>query len=217
MTASIDPDARRSSPLTAWSTRLAAANTGRFTIRELPFRTQINLRGNVTDAAFSAAARGVLGHALPEQPNTWTGDADTQVLWLGPDEWLIAAGDGRSEALASAFRAALRSMHHAVIDVSANRTTIEIAGTDTRTVLAKGCSLDMHARSFGPRSTAQTLLAQTQVILQCLNAPAQFPAKFHLYVRNSFAHYLAGWLLDAAAECAASEALDGGRIGSRLA
>jgi sarcosine oxidase subunit gamma len=212
VTASTDSAPRRTSPLAAWSTRFAEASNARFTVCELAFLAQINLRGSSADPSFSAGVGAVLGYAIPERPNGWTGDANSQVIWLGPDEWLVVAGDGRNEELVASLQDTLRAVRHAVTDVSANRTIIDIAGTDTRTVLAKGCSLDMHARSFGPRSAAQTLLAQTQAMLQCMDAPAQF----RLYVRNSFAQYLAAWLMDAAAECAASRGLDAERLSTRL-
>jgi sarcosine oxidase gamma subunit len=40
------------------------------------------------------------------------------------------------------------------------------------------------------------LLAKAQVIIERLNADLAF----HLYIRTSFASYVAEWLLDAAAE-----------------
>ena len=204
----------RSSPLSGWTARFAAASATptQFAIREQPFLTQINLRGDSANAAFGAGIRGVLGCDLPMAANTWTGTADGQVIWLGPDEWLVVAADGRHESLVPALRAALGGMHHAITDVSANRTTIEISGDEARLVLAKGCTLDLHAESFGPHKAAQTLLAKSQVILQGMGAPSAF----RLYVRNSFAHYLATWLTGAAAECAASRKLDADRITSRL-
>jgi sarcosine oxidase subunit gamma len=212
VTASTEAIERRSSPLELWSTRLAAASNDGFAIREMAFLTQVNLRGNATDPAFSGGVNAVLGYALPGCPNGWAGDADSQLIWLGPDEWLVVAGDGRNEALVAALQDKLRAVHHSATDISANRTVIEISGAYSRPVLAKGCTLDMHARAFHPRSAAQTQLAQTQAILQCMDEPAQF----RLYVRNSFAQYLAAWLLDAAAECAASRELEGERISSRL-
>ena len=217
MTASTEmpvQDAGRSSPLSAWPARLAAASAtpGRFTIRELPYATQINLRGAIADPAFAGAVRSVRGLDLPARPNAWTGTADCQVIWLGPDEWLVVAADGVNESLVPALRNALLGVHHAVIDVSANRTTIEIAGQNARLVLGKGCPLDLHARSFGPRNAAQTLLAKSQVILQCMDTPSLF----RLYVRNSFAQYVAAWITDAAAECSASGGLDTERIVTRL-
>ena len=81
-----------------------------------------------------------------------------------------------------------------VVDVSANRTVIELSGPRARELLAHGCSLDLHPRSFGPGDCAQTLLAQTAVILwQTDDAPT-----FKIFVRASFAAHLTRWLADAA-------------------
>ena len=205
---------RRSSPLSGWTERFdaACASPGQFAIRELPYLTQVNLRGDVANAAFAGAVRGVIGIDLPMAANTWLGTSNCQAIWLGPDEWLVVAADGRSESLLAALHAALGGVHHAVTDISANRTTIEITGPEARMVLSKGCTLDLHAHSFGARKAAQTLLAKSQVILQAMDAPASF----RLYVRNSFAHYLATWLTGTAAECAASRKLDADRLASRL-
>ena len=82
-----------------------------------------------------------------------------------------------------------------------------------RVVLAKGCPLDLHGSAFKPPQSAQTLLAKSQVILQCVDARPVF----RLFVRLSFANYIAEWLLDAAAELAASRTIDTQRISNRLA
>ena len=199
MTASTD----RRSALEGWSAQFSAASKApeTFAIRELPFTTQINLRGDSTVAA--------PGFELPFAANTWSGTPGRSALWLGPDEWLIVAPEGMNESIVSTLRT---GMHVAVTDLSASRTVIEIAGTYARVVLAKGCPLDLHARAFGPPQCAQTLLAKAQIILQCTDARPVF----HLYVRNSFAAYVAEWLMDAAAECDASHAIDAERIASRF-
>lgn len=205
----------RASPLAAWPARFAAASVSAtdFTIRELPFTTQINVRGNAADAAFAAATQAVLGHGLPAAANTWAGTAERAALWLGPDEWLVVAPDGMNESIVAALRNSLDGQHAAVTDVSANRTVIEIAGSHARAVLGKGCPLDLHARAFSPPQTAQSLLAKAQILLQC----ADIRPAFRLYVRISFAPYVAEWLIDAATEFAASRGLDAQRIAARLA
>lgn len=209
MTASTD----RVSPLAGWSSRFASASAvpGQFSIREVPFATQINLR--VDAGAHGAKAASVLDCELPLAANTWIAGKDTSVLWLGPDEWLIVAPDGRSDALITSLDNSLGSVHHAVTDLSANRTIIEIAGSDARVVLAKGCPIDLHGAAFKPPQCAQTLIAKSQMLLQCMNA---LPV-FRVLVRISFAPYVAEWLLDAAAELAASRNIDTQRIAGRLA
>lgn len=203
---------RRASPLAGWSERFAAvsADPARFAIRELAFTTQLILRGDRADAAFCAAVRHASGVELPVEANTWSGAADRGALWLGPDEWLLTAPDEARDALLAALGGALRGSHHALVDVSANRTLIGVSGDCARAVLAKGCALDLHARAFAAGRCAQTLLAKAQVILQC------GPDMLHLHVRNSFADYLARWLTDAAAETRASHALDAARLAARL-
>jgi sarcosine oxidase subunit gamma len=134
------------------------------------------------------------------------------VLWLGPDEWLVVSHDGGPRDIELQLRTALRGLHAAITDVSANRTVIEIAGSHARLVLAKGCPLDLHATRFSRPHVAQTLLARAQMILQCTDDAAQF----RLFVRNSLAAYVAQWLLDAAEECFASRSLGTDRVAARL-
>jgi len=204
----------RRSPLSAHAPLLAAASAdpSRFAMRELAFAAQLNLHGDPSDASFTEAARGLMGCPLPVAANTWTGAPGKGALWLGPDEWLVVAPDAERRALESALRAALAGRHHSVVDVSANRTVLELSGADARAVLAKGCTLPLHAAAFATPQCAQTVLAKSQVLLQaCGTTPV-----FRLYVRNSFAHYVAQWLADAAVESAASKDLDSDRIAARL-
>jgi len=213
---------KRVSPLTAWCERFAAASraTDHFVIREAPFFTQINLRGkNATEAtepartSFARAVYSIVRLDLPDVANIWTAAGDCSALWLGPDEWLVVAPDGRQDDLVAALRNALQGVHHSITDVSASRTAIEIAGADARLVLAKGCPLDLHGERFKPPQLAQTLLAKAHLIIQCIDACPSF----RLWVRNSFARYVAEWLVDAATESAASRSLDSDRIAARLA
>ena len=74
--------------------------------------------------------------------------------------------------------------------------TLALSGPRARQVLMKGCRLDLHPRAFAPGACVQTALARAQMILhQTDDDPS-----FEITVRNSFAHYLATWLLDAMAE-----------------
>ena len=177
----------RISALAGWAAQFAAASTdpARFSVRELPFVAQIGLRGTTNQEA-----------------NTWTDSGDRHLLWLGPDEQLMTADD--------ALRQKLLQIPGAV-DLSASRAVLELSGADARSVLAKGCTLDLRGPSFRAPQCAQTLLARSSVILQALDGPA-----FRIFVRNSFSDYLAEWLLDAAAETRASLGLDAERIATRL-
>jgi len=176
------------------------ASTDRAGFRRLSLALQLNLRGDPGNPGFVAAVAGVIGAALPVTANTWVQGRQCMALWLGPDEWLLTAPDGDPAALEAALHAALRGLHHAVVDVSASRQVLELSGAHARGILAKGCALDLHAQAFAPPQCAQTLLAKAQVILQCVDASPCF----RIHVRLSYADYLEAWLADATAETAAA-------------
>lgn len=162
-------------------------------IAELPFTSAVNLRADPSDAAVAE----VLGGPLPSEPNTVATLRGRHALWLGPDEWLVVGGpDGDAPELVARLHAALAGSRGSAVDVSANRTTIELTGDRATDLLEKGCQLDLHPRAFSAGRCAQTMVAKAQVILwQTDQAPT-----YRLLVRGSFAGYLAAWLTDAARE-----------------
>lgn len=161
-------------------------------LRELPFLAQINLRGR-PDKRFTVLIEATLGCPLPLLPNTVREGNSLSVLWLGPDEWLVVGPADTEWQIEGVLNDALAGVHASVVDVSASRTVLELSGPKAREVLAKGCALDLHPRSFGPGRCAQTLLAKAQIILR---QTADDPV-YQLFVRSSFARYLAAWLDDA--------------------
>ena len=134
----------------------------------LPPRTVINLRGPEADAGFFAALGEVFGVAPPRQVNQWRGDDERFVISLGPDEWLVIASTDDPRQLEQRMRAARADDPWlSVVDVSHNYTVLTLAGPAARETLSKGCSIDLHARAFGPGRCAQTLLARTRALLEC--------------------------------------------------
>ena len=159
----------------------------------VPFLTQLSLRLDPTSPAVPAIEQ-ILGHPLPA-PCTFTRSEQADVLWLGPDEFLILAPtDARSE-LPQQLRAAIGDEFASVIDVSAQRTTLRLSGPLARDILARGCAIDLDPRTSPTGTCVQTLLAQTGVILLVDN-----PTSISLLVRPSFAPYLTAWLSDACTE-----------------
>jgi sarcosine oxidase, subunit gamma len=184
------------SPLAGFADGLAAAGDApeRIRLAEVPFLTQITLRVAPVSSAARAMA-DVIGAPLPTAPNTTCICGDVEVLWMGPDEWLVIASAG-ADRLLEALEQAVGADHATVVDVSDQRTAIDVAGADARDLLLKGCALDLDPRSFGVGCCAQTLLARTSVVL----VPRSDEPAYRVFVRASFAEYLAEWLLDAAAE-----------------
>ena len=188
-------EATRRSPLAEYADRfasLAHSSGGRLELREVPFLTQINLRVDPSDSALMKAAGEALGVDLPLHPNTVASSSNRSVLWLGPDEWLVVA---RADQLAMMARRGEKvGGLLSAVDVSANRTVIRLEGTAARELLAFGCAVDLHPRAFSPGRCIQTMLAKAQVIIEAMPPGGAF----QVYVRSSFATYLADWFLDAA-------------------
>jgi sarcosine oxidase, subunit gamma len=174
----------------------ADAGSAEILMGERPHRLQINLRGNAGDTSLTTALHSVTGLRLPGEANSFTTSGEFACLWLGPNEWLILGPGGGEIDISARLRGALGSAHAAVTDVSEARTTIVIAGPRARELLAKGISLDLHPRRFGPGQCAQTGLAGASIILrQTDDRPS-----FEILVLNSFAEHLWQWLEGAARE-----------------
>jgi sarcosine oxidase subunit gamma len=166
-------------------------------LRELPPPLLLDLRGDAGAEAFRSAVAGVLGVAPPTEPNAVVATGDIDILWLGPDEWLVV-GPADGGGLTDRLGAALAGLHHSVIDVSQGRAVLELDGAEARTVLAQAASLDLRPRAFGPGRCAQTPLARIPVILHALDAPP----RLRIFVRASFAPYATEWLRSTIAELA---------------
>jgi sarcosine oxidase, subunit gamma len=173
-----DPAAR--SPLAGRAADLAAVGAA-----EVAFPAQLSLRLDPAEAAR-------LPLPLPVEPNTWSRGGGRETLWLGPDEWLVVAEPGSAPALAEELELALQGLHHSVVDVSANRAVLELAGADRFELLAQGCRLDLHPRAWRQGGCAQTLLGRVPVLLQERGHATR------IFVRASFAVHLADWLVAAA-------------------
>lgn len=166
-------DARMRSPLDGRAEDLAALGA-----REVPFLAQVSLR---------LAGEDDLG--LPRTPNAWTASDGRELLWLGPDEWLVVGEPGTAESLVAWLEGALADAHRAVVDVSSNRVAIELEGDRRFELLEQGCGLDLHPRSWRAGMCAQTLLARVPVLLQERGDATR------VFVRPSFADWLVDWFV----------------------
>jgi len=156
----------------------------------------VSVRLDAADAALLERLHAALGMALPTTANTASGDPDGRhALWLGPDEWLVLGLAGTAPDIESAVRSAVGDAFVVTVDVSANRLAFELSGPGARELLESGCPIDLHARAFRAGSCAQTLLARANVLLhQTGDEP-----RYRIWIRPSFARYLAAWLTDAEA------------------
>lgn len=184
----------RRSPLHSHQSRLAVLPASA-SVTEEAFFSMVELWADPADAGAAADVLGV--DALPTAPSTVVHGSDVSVIWLGPQEWLAVSADRAGEDLEGALRAAVTAHGVAAVDVSAQRTSLRLRGAHARALLAKGCSLDLHPRVFGPGAAAQTMLGHAGVVLMPMNDDG---TDYRIIVRSSFARYLADWLIDAAEE-----------------
>jgi sarcosine oxidase subunit gamma len=190
----------RTSPLQPWAAQFAGLPNS-VAIVEEPFVTMVDLRVDPSGPGAGAAAE-LLGVELPAAASTYVKNADTTVIWLGPDEWLVTGTALAGPELEERLREAVASHGGAAVDVSGQRTTLRLRGSHSRDVLAKGCALDLHPPAFGEGTAAQTMVGQAGVILLAVDGTG---SDYRILVRFSFARYLADCLLDAAEEYAPDE------------
>lgn len=173
-------------------------------IRELPGLHTIDLRvtpGSATQAAIAealgielAGTPGKIGKtALPGGEEAYSLPTGRQALCLAPDWWLLVGFPEAEQQLAPLL---LNDAYHfSTVNVSGQRTTIELEGPNAREVLAHLWEQDLREKSFPVGSVSQGLMAKAPVIV-CHMAPF----RYRVMVRSSFALHLWKALVDAAEE-----------------
>src|SRR5882762_2914964 len=166
-------------------------------IREIKGLPAFDLRvapGTSTQAAVAEA----LGMDLLVKPGqtrggSVSGGGEAHALCLAPDWWLMV---GLREAEQKFAPLLLKNDYHfSVVDVSGQRTTIELEGPKVRDVLAHLWDQDLREKSFPVASVSQGLMAKAPVIVWHIA-----PFRYRVMVRSSFALHLWKALVDAAEE-----------------
>src|SRR5262245_55545196 len=172
--------------MTTKKSPLEGMTTGTVTsvsICELPGLHNFDLRVAPGRPAQTAIAEAV-GIDLPGKTGQISarkvpGGSEAYVLCLAPDWWLIV---GLQEAEQKLAQLQLKNEYHfSVVDVSGQRTTIELEGPKVREVLAHLWEQDLREKSFPVASVSQGLMAKAPVIV-CHIAPF----RYHIMVRSSF-------------------------------
>lgn len=190
--------ALRVSPAAHLADRMAAGSSSSVTLKEVPFLQQVGLRAADDDAR--SALEGALGVALPTTVGSRVAlPSGGSVVWLSPDEFLVIAADAApgEELLFSRLEAALGALSGQVVELSANRTTLELSGESSREVLEKTIQLDLHDSAFPVGHTVQTLLENTGIVLSRTEENT-----WQVLPRASFTTHIVGWLLDGMREFA---------------
>lgn len=144
-------------------------------------RSRFILRGG--DAAV-AAASAAFGVEIPREPCRAAVAGDRAALWLGPDEWVLVAGEEEGPALGEALAAALADIPHSLTDVSHRSVAFTLAGRHAATVLNSNCPLDLSLDAFPVGACTRTLLGKAEIVLRRADEET-----FVIDVWRSFATY----------------------------
>jgi sarcosine oxidase subunit gamma len=140
--------------------------------------------------AAAAAQRLASALSLETPASNLSNGVDPRLCWLSPVSWMVV---GRSDI--AAVREALGDQVAIVYDASEDRVVFRVDGGLAADLLAKGSSLDLHARVFPVGRCSGTRLAQTLATFDRATED-----QFLIYADISFAAHLERWLRDAAHE-----------------
>ena len=134
-----------------------------------------------------------VGCSLPITPNTVSKSKDLRILWLAPKRWLAVSSEDTHGELERRISTSYKDA--AITDVSNGRTVIRLQGPDVRTVLSKGCPIDLHPSVFPPDCCAQSRIGALNVLLDVIEDNI-----IDVYVARGFGRVLWEWLTEALAE-----------------
>jgi sarcosine oxidase subunit gamma len=165
-------------------------------IRELPGLHTVDLRV-APETLAQAAVEEALRIDLPEKTGQVlrglvSGGSEVHALCLAPDWWLIVGFQETEQKLVLQLK---DDYHFSLVDVSGQRTTVELEGPNVREVLAHLWDQDLRENSFPNASVSQGLMAKSPVIVWHIA-----PFRYRVMVRSSFAFHLWKALADAAEE-----------------
>ena len=160
---------------------------GRDLAASVAHRTVLELRGNSTVLAEHCPG------LLPTVPNRTTPHDHRRALWLRPNGWLLSgAPETPDDAHWPELRRAAEEGLCRLLDLSHARVCINLRGTATTAVLAKGTPLDLRPHRFPQGHCARTWCAGFTVVLD------RVADGIDVYVDSSLSVAFWDWLGDAA-------------------
>jgi sarcosine oxidase subunit gamma len=165
-------------------------------LREIPDVISYDFRTVPGSRTFKQATEIIELH-LPAKVGATATSSKTghniHALTLGPDQWLIVGMKDIEERL-NVLKSNPEN-HYGLVNVSEQRTTIELTGKNARCVLEHVWEQDLREKSFPAGSSSQGLIARSPVILWHVE-----DFNYRVMVRSSFAVHVWSILTDAASE-----------------
>ena len=166
------------------------------TIEEIPFVGKINLRGNIKDRDFLSNAGSVLNVLIPTEPNTKITNSELQIIWLGPNEWLLRFLKNENFIkILNKLNNKLNPEKSSITDISENKTIIRVEGDKTTELLSKFMVLNIDNVLKDNLKVAQTIFVKIPILI-VRNHLNQEKQSFDIHVNRSHATYLRDLLID---------------------
>ena len=170
---------------------LAASSAVKVTLLAPVGRFSLRLRPSDAPALASA-----VGAELPEKIGQRSRAGTTEVLCLGPDEWLILVAEDDKARLIEACQQAYAEAPHSLTDISDREVSVQIEGPKAAELLTLGCPRDIDRVQDG--EGRRTLMDSATVVLWRDDAQ-----KFRLDIWRSFAPHVVALLETGCTELAA--------------
>ncbi len=138
--------------------------------------------------ALAQAVQTHFGLALPTSPRHVAGGG-LQVIWRGPERWLVAGPAPEGQSLEARLAPALAGLA-SVVEQSHGMVVLRVSGPRVRDALVKGVTIDLHPRAFSPGQTAVTHIAHLGVQISHLDAAPTYELAFARSTAVSFWHWL---------------------------
>jgi len=115
--------------------------------------------------------------------------------WAGPGHWLASAEGTEGPVFETRLRREFPDLA-SISDQSDGRVVVRVGGPRARDALAKGVTIDLHPRAFGPGDAAVTSVAHVGVHLWQIDAAPTYEFAIPRSLAAAFWH----WLTESAAE-----------------
>ena len=160
--------------------------------------SEITHQGKITvrcDKGFHKKLSKLIGVTTDVANNKFASTTSRYAVWLSPDEVLLLTEAGSEAMLTKQIMDEAGKAHVSAVDVTDAMTALHLKGHAVRTILAKGCALDLHKDHFVAGDCAQTGFSHAGVTLLALGEDEMI-----LLCRTSFTDYTVSYLCDAALE-----------------
>ena len=164
-------------------------------IEEKNLSGKINVRGKSSDKEFMKNIGSVLDLVLPIEPNVRIFNNNLNIIWLGPNEWLVETPEDEKDKIISLLESKLNPQNTAITDVSFNRIVLRLEGKNVFILLSKFLVANLDKILKSNYNVAQTIFIKIPVLLIRNNTNNE-DASLDLHLNRSHSKYVYELLVD---------------------